>query len=269
MPCHDCPLEQALVKTKSSKSHKKEKCCPSVCETECCLPDCHPDCCTPAFLRLDKLRTIMATNAALPTGAPGVGTILNGVSTSTIQTRAGTAAQDPTQQNTFQAASAPGNVGAVPLIPGAVANAFLSYAFVNAERYVSFESCGKEDQVVGWYVDTATGNLELYQNLPELNLTTQNNRLYLDSIPTASLTSVQKQQLYQLNNLYKLSVQAIERVGANSKTEGNICEYTDKCGQKWLLLINRASAMGQTVNGGPLSAATNNTQWTLVGVRLC
>lgn len=265
MPCNDCPLEQALVKTKSSKSHKnhkKEKCCPSVCNVECCLPDCHPDCCTPAFLRLDKLRTIFATNNTIPNSSGAVGFLANTLDSNSddIYTRAGTTAADPTLQATFQGTDSNGVALSTTL-----ANALLSYAFVNTERYVSFESCGKEDQVIGWYVDTATGNLELYQALPELNLALSNNRLTLDSIPTANLTTIQKQQLYQLNNLYKLSVQAIERVGANPKTEGNICEYTDKCGQKWLLLINRAATFGTS----GLSAATNNTQWTLVGVKLC
>ncbi len=254
MPCHDCPLEKALVKTKSSKSHKKEKalvktksskshkkekCCPSVCETECCLPDCHPDCCTPAFLRLDKLRTLTALEAITNQVYGG-------------NNRAGVPISQP-------------NLGLYTGANGvdltAVDNAELAYYFVNAERYQSFEACGKEDQVVGWYVDTSDGNLELYQALPELNLTLTTYRATLDAIPTATLTTIQKQQLYQLNNLYKLSVQAIERVGANPKTEGNICEYTDKCGQKWLLLINRAQS--------GTSVAANNTQWTLTGVRLC
>lgn len=240
MPCHDCPLEQALVKTKSSKSHKKEKCCPSVCETECCLPDCHPDCCTPAFLRLDKLRTLTALEAITNQTYGG-------------NNRAGLAITIPNTTDTYT------GTNGVDLTT--YDNAELAYYFVNAERYQSFEACGKEDQVVGWYVDTSDGNLELYQALPELNLTLTTYRETLDAIPTANLTTIQKQQLYQLNNLYKLSVQAIERVGANPKTEGNICQFTDKCGQKWLLLINRAQS--------GTSVAANNTTWTLTGVRLC
>ncbi len=67
-----------------------------------------------------------------------------------------------------------------------------------------------------------------------------------------------------MNVLYKLTLSAIERVGGNPKTEGNICEFTDKCGQKWLVLINRSA--------GPAlfnSVATVNTQWVVVAVRLC
>ncbi len=242
MPCNDCPLEKALVKTKSSKSHKKEKCCPpSVCSVECCLPDCHPDCCTPAFLRLDKLRTLTALEA-ITTGLTYSG-----------NNRSGGSIQTPNTTATY--------TGANGVDLTSLDNAELAYYFVNAERYVSFEACGKEDQVLGWYVDTSDGNLELYQALPELNLPITTYRATLDSEPTANLTTVQKQQLYQLNVLYKLSLQAIERVGGNPKTEGNICEYTDKCGQKWLLLINRAAS--------GVSVANNNTTWTFVGVKLC
>jgi hypothetical protein len=88
----------------------------------------------------------------------------------------------------------------VALTSGTYPNALLSYAFVNTERYVNFESCGKEDQVIGWYVNTADGNLELYQALPELNLAQTDNRLTLDSIIATNLTSVQKQQLASLQS---------------------------------------------------------------------
>ena len=121
----------------------------------------------------------------------------------------------------------------------------------------------KGDEHLGWYVDTTTGNLELFQDLPELNLYQTDNRLYYDSISSSNITSVEKQKLYQLNILYKLTLKAIERVGGNPKTEGNICEFTDKCGQKWLLVINRAGDNQQ------ISVAQTNTTWVVVGVRLC
>jgi hypothetical protein len=253
MPCNECPLEKALLKSKPSKTYKKEKCCPPVCETECCLPDCAPDCCTPAFQRLDKLRTLTSLEAISTFPA------LTGF------TRAGSAILVPGVAN-GNAYNPNGTVAsnAVDLTAAGFENSELAYYFVNAERYQTFESCGKEDQVIGWYVDTATGNLELYQALNDLNLPITINRLALDSIASTSLTSIQKQQLYELNVLYKLSLLAIERVGSNPKTEGNICEYTDKCGKKWLLLINRAGPFSST-----LSAATNNTQWTFTGVLLC
>ncbi len=249
MPCNDCPLEQALVKTKSSKSSKKssKKCCASVCETECCVPDCTPDCCTPAYQRLDKLRTTWV-GVNITTAAPE--------SSSNVWSRAGVTAADPTLYTTF------GATGYAVGLSGA--NTITGYNFVTSERYVNFEACGKADQVQGWWVDTVTGNLELFQDLPELNLYQTDNRAFLDSLNSTTITSVNKQKLYQMNVLYKLTLAAIERVGGNPKTEGNICEFTDKCGQKWLLVLNRSN--------GPLpgqSVATMNTQWVVVAVRLC
>ncbi len=261
MPCNDCPLDQALAKTKSSKSSKK--CCPSVCETSCCKSDCQPDCCTPAYLRLDKVRngwSLVATTAdsILPTTC--VGENIGG-----IVTRANTPIAVPTG-SIFDSSEADENgVSLATCTTGLVNvdlnNAYFAYVFVNTHRYLNFEACGKEDQVVGWYVDTSSGQLQLYQALPEYNLLVSDNRAYLDSIATTDLTSVQKKKLYNLNVLYKLSVKAIERVGGNPKEEGNICEFTDKCGQKWLVAINRANS--------DQSVADNNTAFTVVAVRLC
>ncbi len=150
------------------------------------------------------------------------------------------------------------------LITGTISiydNFLYAYNFVNTHRYQAFESCGKPDQVVGWYVNTQTGQLQLFQDLPDLSLVVANDRASYLSTPTDSLTSLQKQQLYALNVLYKVSMKAIERVGANPKEEGNICEFTDKCGQKWLLAINRANSQD--------SVANLETEFVIVGVPLC
>ncbi len=140
-------------------------------------------------------------------------------------------------------------------------NFLYAYNFVQTHRYQAFESCGKPDQVVGWYVNTQTGQLQLFQALPDLSLTIDDDRASYLEIPTDSLTGLQKQQLYALNVLYKVSTKAIERVGANPKEEGNICEFTDKCGQKWLLAINRANSQD--------SVANLETEFVIVGVPLC
>jgi hypothetical protein len=156
------------------------------------------------------------------------------------------------------------NYSAPALISGDITiyNNFLyAYNFVQTHRYQAFESCGKPDQVVGWYVNTQTGQLQLFQALPDLSLTIDDDRFSYLSIPTDSLTGLQKQQLYALNVLYKVSTKAIERVGANPKEEGNICEFTDKCGQKWLLAINRANSQD--------SVANLETEFVIVGVPLC
>jgi hypothetical protein len=262
MPCNSCPLENALVQTKSRKSYKKEsKCCPpSPCDVECCLPETTLDCCSLPYQRLDKLRTIWSQTAA--TGNINLPVTAAAGSVTNVYTRAGNAVTTPVAA-TF------GDDG-VALVTGTTSLdivfnlAYYAYLFVNTHRYVSFEACGKLDQVVGWYVDTATGQLELFQALPDLNLQLTDTRLTYDSLTVAELTSVQKAKLYNLNTLYKASIKAIERVSANPKEEGNIVEVVDKCGQKWLLAINRASSPN-----GTTSVADFATQFVIVGVPLC
>lgn len=274
--------------TKSSK-----KCCVNPCAVECCKPDCQVDCCSAAFLRLDKLRQGWVDVAT--SGSTNMITTILGVTGSvswvpaTINDRAGNAIPVPI--------GGTGSDGAIPSIFGTgstgspvinliqttdvgitggvvtdiltdntaistyLNNALYAYIFVNTMRYQSFEACGKVDQVVGWLVNTSTGQLELFQALPELNLSLSDNRGQLIAIPTDAMTSVQKQKLYNLNNLYKLSTSAIARVEANPKEEGNICEFTDKCGQKWLLAINRANSQPSVI--------TANAQFVIVGIHLC
>jgi hypothetical protein len=252
-------LENVLVQTKSRKSHKKEsKCCPpSPCDVECCVPETAIDCCSLPYLRLNKLRTIWSQIDA--TGSINLPVTVSALNVENVYNRSGNAVAVP--DNIF------GNSGVdlAVISSGAISIvfnlAYYAYLFVNTHRYVSFEACGKLDQVVGWYVDTATGQLELFQALPDLNLQLTDNRIDLDSIPTVELTSVQKAKLYNLNTLYKASIKAIERVSANPKEEGNIVEVVDKCGQKWLLAINRAD--------GTASVADFTTQFVIVGVPLC
>ncbi len=243
--CNSCPLDAALAKTKSRKSSKGDKCCPpSPCDVECCKPECELDCCTIPYQRLDKLRTAWSEIAAtggtfLPQQALGVVT--------GVYTRGGSTVPN-----------APNGAG-----PGQ-SLAFYAYTFVQTHRYLNFEACGKLDQVVGWIVDTSDGDLVLLQNLPDLNLTTAISRATLIGEPTTSLSSVEKAQLYALNIFYKASLKAIEAVGGNPKEEGNIVTVTDKCGQKWLLAINRRQYPDAT-NG----VCDNNTQYVIVGIPLC
>jgi hypothetical protein len=252
MPCDSCPLEKALAKTTSGKSSKKEK---------CCVSDCEVDCCSPAFLRLDKLRegwALVAStgNTILPTS---VSEIDPQYTVNNVNNRAGNAVIAP-DSNLY-------NNDGIPLvqitadeITSQLNNAYYAYLFVNTVRYVNFEACGKQDQVVGWLVDTSSGNLELFQALPDLNLLITDTRSYYDAIPPATLTTVNKNKLRSLNVLYKASLELIDRVSSNPKTEGNICEVVDKCGQKWLLAINRAN--------GNESVADRATQFAIVGVPL-
>ena len=261
MPC-DCPLEKALGKTKSRKSNK---CCPpSPCDVPCCVPEVEVDCCSAAYQRLDKLRSAWSLIAAtggvssniFPSEAVG-GEIVGVVS------RNGNGVLTP-DTDVFGVTGeiqtlATGDSGAVTVTAGEE-NAFYGYLFVNVERYLNFEACGKKDQVVGWYVNTQTGQLQLFQALPDLNLQTSTTRYALDSTPVVDLSSIQKQQLYALNVLYKASLKAIAHAQGNPKTEGNIVHVTDKCGQKWLIAINRA---------GSADVCQTNFEWVIVAVPLC
>jgi hypothetical protein len=267
MPCDSCPIEKALIKTKSRKS---DKCCPpSPCDVPCCVPECEVDCCSAAYQRLDKLRSawslIAATGGAsspvLPEIVDASGNVSGVVSRNgngvlnpdwTVFTTDGLPATNVQQLST-------GNSGSLTVESGEE-NAFYGYLFVNVERYLTFESCGKKDQVVGWYVNTQSGQLQLFQALPDLNLQTTTTRYALDSTPITDLSSIQKQQLYALNVLYKASIKAIAAAQGNPKTEGNIVHVTDKCGQKWLIAINRA---------GTTDVCETNFQWVVVAVPLC
>jgi hypothetical protein len=267
MPCDSCPIEKALVKTKSRKSGK---CCPpSPCDTPCCVPDCEVDCCSAAYQRLDKLRSAWSLIAAtggisspiLPEFVDTSGNVLNVVS------RNGNGVLSPdsdvygaqTLTNNIVYYATGNNSGALSVVDGEE-NALYGYLFTNVERYLTFEACGKKDQVVGWYVNTQSGQLQLFQNLPDLNLLTTTTRYALDSQPVTDLSSIQKQQLYALNVLYKASLKAIAAAQGNPKTEGNIVQVTDKCGQQWLIAINRA---------GSTSVCDTNVEWVVVAVPLC
>ncbi len=265
--CNACPLENALAKTKSRKSHKGDKCCPpSPCNVDCCKPECELDCCTLPYQRLEKLRTAWSEMAATGnTFLPLAGTSPVAPSTlytiSGVTTRGGAVVPVPNGFVYTGAASSDLIATGTTSITVNFANAYYAYLFVNTHRYLNFEACGKLDQVVGWYVNTADGELELFQALPDLNLQLSDTRAALDNQPVVDLSSTEKAKLYALNVLYKASLKAIEAVGQNPKTEGNIVTVTDKCGQKWLIAINRAN------NG--LSVCDVNTQYAIVAIPLC
>ena len=267
MPCDSCPIEKALVKTKSRKSGK---CCPpSPCDIPCCVPDCEVDCCSVAYQRLDKLRSAWSLIASTGGSSSPIfpqlvnpsGNVLGVVS------RNGNGVLSPDDSVYGEQTStnnivfyATGNNSGTLTVNSAEENALYGYLFVNVERYLTFESCGKKDQVVGWYVNTQSGQLQLFQALPDLNLQTNTTRYALDSTAVSNLSSIQKQQLYALNVLYKASLKAIAAAQGNPKTEGNIVHVTDKCGQKWLIAINRA---------GSVDVCETNFEWVVVAVPLC
>lgn len=252
MPSDTEMLEHVLVRAKDRKSSKKcrdGKCHephphPKPCEVDCCIPDCNPDCCTAAFQRLDKLRMVwLLTQYNLPVP---VSYDVSGY-TSDVYNRAG--------QVITAASPIYGNWGNLELT---------SYAFVNEVRYLNYEECGKLDQVTGWSVDLQTGDLYFYQNLPDLGLSTVDSRAALLNTAPTSLTPYDRRKLQEMEPFWKLSIKAVERVRENPKTEGNICEIKDKCGNRFLVAINRVD--GQALGNG---VCEYNSQYSIVAVKLC
>ncbi len=234
MPHQEISIEDVLCKTKDRKSSKK--CCPkkeTPCDVECCIPDCNPDCCTAAFQRLDKLRNQWLDVQMGEETPPRF-----------VYTRAA------------QSVNVDGSGSYLPLENEAS-------AFVNTVRYLNFEECGKLDQVTGWSIDVQTGDLYFYQNLYDLGLTTDLSRATLLDIAPDSLTSTQRRQFAEMESFWKLSLKAVERVRENPKTEGNICEIKDKCGNKFLVAINRTDTQNN------VSICDYNSKYSLVVVKLC
>lgn len=248
MPCVKNLEKTLLAKTKSKKSCKKSI---EECEVNCCIPECEPDCCTPAFQRLDKLRNqwlFVNMPSIVNQSAPSNPGFIN---------RAGQVITDPTSITDVNNTSVPiYNFPALTIGN----NEERSYYFVNVVRYLNFEECGKQDQVIGWTVDLQTENIILYQYLDELNIGPETSRSVLLNLPLP-LTTEQKTQLKNLQAFWKLSLKVIERVGENPKEEGNICEITDKCGTRWLIAINRVY--------GSSSVCDYNSKFTIVAVKLC
>jgi hypothetical protein len=231
MPHHEISLENVLCKTKDRKSSKKCGSKKDSCNVECCVSDCNPECCTAAFQRLDKLRMNWLL---VQTGAVNAPT--------SVYNRANVSVDVSS------------NLGSLSVTAA---------GFVNTVRYLNFEECGKLDQVTGWYFDVQTGDLQLYQDLPELGLTTIVSRGSLLSLSPANMTATQRKQLANMEAFWKLSLKAVERVSENPKTEGNICEIKDKCGNKFLVAINR------TQNQSNIGICTYNSEYSIVVVKLC
>lgn len=225
-------------KSKSSKCHKPE---PTPCQVNCCISDCNPDCCTLAFQRLDKLRQVWQLTQ--------YGTSL--LVPASVFTRGGTEV------------TVPSTLGTSPVITlGSLERA--AYAFVNEVRYLSHEECGKLDQVTGWSVDILTGNLYFYQELPELGLSIGDQRTILLNKTADQQTHYDKKKLQEMEPFWKLSMKTVERINENPKTEGNICEIKDKCGNKFLVAVNRV--VGQATDQ---SVCSYNSRYSIVVVKLC
>jgi len=256
MPSESEFLENALVKAERKHTKKcKDKCSPKV--VDCCVTDCNPDCCTPGFQRLDKLRTSWLF-AQSSYGAP-INYDVSGnlqYANNSIYNRAGQLILTVSPISNF--------------VPSVTDNTewgsleLTAYAFVNEVRFLNYEECGKLDQVIGWSVDLQIGNLYFYQNLPDLGLSISDSRAVLLNTAPTDLTPYDKRKLAEMEPFWKLSLKAVERVRENPKTEGNICEIKDKCGNKFLVAINRA--VGQSTGN---SVCDYNSQFSIVVVKLC
>jgi len=268
MPKSEISIEEILGKTTDRKSVKKckDRCdAPrkESCIVECCVPDCNPECCTPAFQRLDKLRNYWLL------AQYGINTVSNVSSLALtipgyVYNRAGTSITVPAYNT---------------LIP-APSDVFVNwktlerqaYAFVNTVRYLNYEECGKLDQVTGWSVDLQYGNLYFYQDLPDLGLTTSDSRAAFLNTAPGSLSPYDRRKLAEMESFWKLSLKAIERVRENPKTEGNICEIKDKCGNRFLVAINRAEGQISQTNTNTFTGSSvcdYNSNFSIVVVKLC
>jgi hypothetical protein len=140
-------------------------------------------------------------------------------------------------------------------------NALWAYLFVNTHRYSGIESCGKLDQVIGWYVNIYTNQLILLQNLPELGLTTTDNLLDLISIPLEDINLTDLTKLKELNKFYKISLNVVTKVKMDPKEQGNIIMINEKCSGDWLVAVNTAKSN--------ISWTDNTGEYVIVMSKLC
>ena len=272
----------------------------SSCDIPCCSPEKPLDCCTIPYQRLEKLRngwSSIASTGNYTQNNMGIDITVNGSDVTTVWNRlnivcsrdggqvpvpvAGTISVSGTPvdvESLWTQGSGPAIVNAINLVDVSVAstpvtlshadegdsnlsNFMYAYNFVNSHRYLPFEECGKQDQVVGWYVNLQTGQLQLFQDLCELNLVQGNTRGQYIGAVSSSITSTDRTKFKALNKFYKLSKRAVEQVGVNLKEEGNIVEVTDKCGQRWLVAVNNLDYCS--------SVCEYNCEYVLVAIRLC
>ena len=246
-----------MPKSKTAGSETKcKKSRDSSSSSDCCVSDQVLDCCTSQYQRLNRLLTLQSVPNAFTLNyfgnENGSATYRSGLLIPEPNTDANGAYSGSVATN-FPGDAA-GNSGST-----GTQNAFNAYYWVNTERYLPFEPSCKNDQVWGWYVNLQDGQLQLFQETD--GVPTNAVRLYLIDVSHENLTSQEKKQLKLLNKLYKLSVKAVKEVRAMPKTEGNIVQVTDKCGQKWLLAINFAQTWANNVLG-------NEQQYVVVACKL-
>jgi hypothetical protein len=295
MPCNECPVDKKSRKShKKSDSHCDTSCCAPEEPLDCCtipyqrlekLRDGWAFCAstgnraqnnmginvtlsasgdvTTAWNRLNEVCTRDGNEAPVPVGGNVVASSVSYDVPSIWTQGEGPAVVNAISLTdvTVSGLSTTTTLSHANIGDDNLSNFMYAYDFVNSVRYLPFEECGKQDQVVGWYVNLQTGQLQLFQDLCELNLLRGNTRGQYISIPIANLSPIDKARLKSLNQFYKLSKRAVEKVGSNLKEEGNIVEVTDKCGQRWLVAVNRLHYCA--------SVCDYNCEYVLVAIRLC
>lgn len=140
-------------------------------------------------------------------------------------------------------------------------NALWAYLFVNTNRYIGIEACGKLDQVIGWYINLQQNQLILLQNLPELGLTTLDNLEQLNNTDIDDLTPSDLKKFKELSRFYSISLKAIDLVKNDPKESGNIVMVEEKCSGRWLVAVNVANST--------LPWTNNNNEYVVVVSKLC
>ena len=256
-----------MAKSKTSKHTGSETKCKksrdssSSSSSECCVSDQDLDCCTVQYQRLNRLLTLQSIPNSFSVNYNNVDSnasgayYRSGIVVPQPVTTSGGAYNPAVSANTVSfSGTGAGATGAA-----GTQNAYNAYYWVNSVRYLSFEPSCKNDQVWGWYLDTINGQLQLFQETD--GVPTNATRYDLLNVQNAQMQPVQKKQLKLLNKLFKLSLKAVKEVRAMPKTEGNIVQVTDKCGQKWLLAINFAQTYDNNVLG-------NEQQYVVVACKL-
>ena len=249
----------SMVSSASGKKCKKP--CQSSSSSSCCSEQCI-DCCSSQYQRLAEVRNMVAANQVsgvwtVNTGAYnrcGVAILppsANGASAGAYDNETGCTGSDGVAPN-------PVSLNTTEEDATEVAN--LAYYFVNQFAYGPYEPGCRNDQVVGWYVNVQTGELQLFT--PVDNVPVNATRACL--VANVARTSTQSKQLKVLNKLFRLSRSAIKEVNGIPSQEGNIVEVCDCKGDRWLLYIDTAAAQGEE---SPLAKC--NYAFAVVASKLC
>ncbi len=113
-------------------------------------------------------------------------------------------------------------------------NVEIARRFLHSVNPLDIEKC-KEEQVWGWVITLSNGNLELLRDMDGVSTCKTRG----DILGESELSVSQKKAKVLLDRLYYMS-EKILKCNKYPRTEGVMVNATDKCGQKWFLLLNRA-----------------------------